>query len=522
MTSSPDAGAGSTGQAGVQSSALSPETERNTAESAGTGGSTGRVGGSRRRPGRRLATLVVLAHGLGLISSISALMSTRTPQGAIAWIVSLNTFPWVAVPAYWVFGRSRFQGYVTARQAEDFDLATVAREAGVELDSFLVQLPQERGGVTAAQRLAKLPFTRSNGVELLVDGDATFNSILGGIERATDYVLVQFYIVKDDGLGRRLKEAMIRKAREGIPVYFLFDEVGSYKLPDSFLEELRTAGVRARNFHSTQGPWNRFQINFRNHRKVVVTDGREAWVGGHNVGDEYLGLDPSFGPWRDTHVRIEGPAALSAQLSFLEDWHWATGETPRLEWEPVGSPDGDVAALILPSGPADRLETAWLMYLLAIHAARERVWIASPYFVPDEAVMGALQLAALRGVDVRILIPDNPDHLLVYLSAFAYLDEAMDSGIAIHRYTEGFLHQKVLLVDDAAAGIGTANLDNRSFRLNFEVTALFADTAFASQVEAMLEADFARSRAMTRADIDDRPFWFKLAVRAARLTAPVQ
>ena len=464
-------------------------------------------------------TLIVF-HVLGFLSSIHAVMSTRTSQGAIAWVVSLNTFPYIAVPAYWVFGRSTFRGYVTARQTGDLEIQHIVQTASAE-SADLRSTAARTGATRAAELLAEMPALRGNTVGLLIDGDATFASIFDGIEQARDYVLVQFYIVKDDGLGRELQSRLITKALEGVRVFFLYDEVGSYKLPGRYLEELRNAGVEAAAFHSRKGPRNRFQINFRNHRKIVVVDGRTAWVGGHNVGDEYLGKDSTFGHWRDTHLKIEGPAALAVQLSFFEDWHWATDAVPDLEWTPQHIDDDGVDVLIVPSGPADVLETAGLMFIHAINSAQDRIWIASPYFVPDEPVMAALQLAGLRGVDVRILIPDKPDHLLVYLAAYSYFDEAGSTGVKIYRYREGFLHEKAMLVDHQMAAVGTANFDNRSFRLNFEITAFVADEDFAAEVEQMFLDDFTASREMQPGDYADRSFWFKLAVRLARLTAPV-
>ncbi len=474
--------------------------------------------------GKMAALLLVVFHVLGFISSINAVMSARTSQGTIAWVVSLNTFPYLAVPAYWIFGRSQFQGYVTARQADHLGLLdSLEVEAANRLSELLVPAEETPPAARAAQRLATLPSLRQNAVELLIDGEATFASILAGIDRAQDYILFQFFIVKDDELGRQIQSRLIAKAKEGVRVFFLYDEVGSHRLPERYKNELRDAGVQVYNFHTRQGPRNRFQINFRNHRKIVVVDGHEAWIGGHNVGDEYMGRDPKFGRWRDTHVRIEGPAALAAQLSFCEDWHWATGDTPQLDWTPKGAADGsDIPILIVPSGPADEIETAALMFIHAINSAEERIWIASPYFVPDEAVIAALQLAGLRGVDVRILIPDRPDHLLVYLAAFSYFDDARRTGVEFYRYTDGFLHQKTMLIDDRAAAVGTANFDNRSFRLNFEITALVASPEFVSEVEEMFESDFARSRIIGDGEYRDRPFWFKLAVRLARLTSPVQ
>jgi cardiolipin synthase len=468
-----------------------------------------------------LAALAGLLHILGFISSVHAVMSTRTSQGAIAWAVSLITFPYVALPAYWVLGRNKFRGYVTARQEGDLEIQNLVGRAGEMVTPYVVPLGKENAAARAGVGLAKIPILSGNDAELLIDGEATFASMFEGIDRAREYILVQFYIVHDDELGRELQSRLIAKAREGVRVFFLYDEVGSHDLSKSYKQELGAAGVQLCDFHSRKGPRNRFQINFRNHRKIVVVDGKVAWVGGHNVGDEYLGKDPKMGAWRDTHAKIEGPAVMAVQLSFVEDWHWAADAVPEVSWQPQPVDTGDIDVLVVPSGPADALETAGLMFVHAINSATDRIWIASPYFVPDESVIGALQLAGLRGVDVRILIPDKPDHLLVYLAAFSFFDEASRTGVKIYRYTEGFMHGKSALVDDAVAAIGTANFDNRSFRLNFEITAFFSDSAFAAQVERMFEDDFARSREMVAADYEDRPFWFKLAVRLARLASPV-
>ncbi|MBE9582568.1 MAG: cardiolipin synthase [Proteobacteria bacterium] len=468
-----------------------------------------------------IPVVLVIAHLLGFVSSINALMTTRTSQGAIAWIVALNSFPVVSVPAYWVFGRNKFKGYVKARQALD-------ELHDQQIESIRNQvLPFERKfeeapGAMVGEQLAQLPFLGANGVELLIDGEQTFDSIMEGIARARKYILVQFYIIRDDGLGRRLKQGLIDKAREGVRIYLLYDEIGSHALPRTYIEEMRDAGIAVHSFHSTRGKRNRFQINFRNHRKIVVVDGKAGWVGGHNVGDEYLGKDPKFGPWRDTHVKITGPAVLEMQVPLLEDYHWATGKLLELDWNPVPAPEGDAAVLILPSGPADELETASLMYQQAIHSARQRIWIASPYFVPDESVLSALHLAVLRGVEIKILIPDVSDSKLVYYSTYAFIGELLRAGIQIYRYQPGFLHEKVFLVDDRVAGIGTANFDNRSFRLNFEVTALVVEAGLISAVGQMFQDDFARSTKMEIVDVENKPWWFQVLARASYLTAPIQ
>lgn len=468
-----------------------------------------------------MAAVLLVAQVLGFLSSLDALMGVRTAQGAIAWIVSLNTVPILAVPAYWVLGRTKFEGYVIQRQSSDSVAAPRTAALAKSLAPLVPEFARAPGAALAGQRLAAFPYLGGNEVELLVDGEATFGSLLEGIERAKDYVLVQFYIVRDDDLGQELRDRLVAKAREGVDVRFLYDEVGSGDLPRTYRESLEAAGAKVTRFGSTRGVGNSFQLNFRNHCKIVVVDGVEGWIGGLNVGDEYLGRDPEVGTWRDTHLRIAGPAALGLQLSFLEDWNWATGELlfDQLAWPT--EPRGDHAVLVLSSGPADRLETASLMYQQAIQGARQRIWISTPYFVPDGAILGALNLAALRGVDVRLLIPERSDNRIVDAAAESFLDPLLASGIRIHRYHDGFLHSKHFLIDDRVAGVGTANLDNRSLRLNFEITAIVADPRFAAEVEQMFENDFLHSRLWTREELAARGFWRRVFSRGAHLLSPV-
>lgn len=476
-----------------------------------------------RKHRRSLVTgFVIFAHLLGALTSVKALFETRTPQGTIAWIISLNTMPYVAVPAYWVFGQSSFNGYVSARQAEFADLDPVLQQAYRELIEDGLLLHSDEADFTAEERIARLPYTRFNDAELLIDGEATFDSIIESIAEAEDYILVQFYIIRNDGLGNRLRDALLERAVSGVRVYFIYDEIGSYQLPASWLNECRKGGIDIRPFNTRQGHTNRFQLNFRNHRKVVVIDGKTGFVGGHNVGDEYLGLSEEFGHWRDTHVKFTGPVVLATQVAFIEDWNWAANEIPELNWTAQKSEEGDMAALCLPTGPSDEQESCTLFFLHFINSARERLWIASPYFVPDEQIMSALQLAALRGVDVRILLPEDPDHLLVYLSSFSYLPTAEKAGIKIYRYGGGFLHEKAMLVDDRYSTIGTANFDNRSFRLNFEMTMIFDDEGFNGEVEQMFLDDFEASRLLDAEDLTEKSFPFRFAVKCSRLLDPIQ
>jgi cardiolipin synthase len=469
------------------------------------------------------AITAAVFHVLGIITAVQAIMETRTSQGAVAWALALISFPYIAVPAYWVFGRSKFRGFVVMRRASLAQTEGTASDYLAELKARnLIAFP-ERQKQLPLEKLAKLPFTVGNDVELLVDGKATFASIFHGIEQATSYILVQFYIVRADGLGNELKDRLTEKARQGVKVYFLYDEVGSMGLSEEYLNDMAAAGIQAHKFNTTKGRTNRFQLNFRNHRKIVVVDGHEAWVGGLNVGDEYLGKDPKFGPWRDTHARVCGPAAQSIQVSFVEDWHWAADEALKLNWQPVEAPSGRSAvALALPSGPADTLETCTLFFIKAILNAKRRLWIASPYFVPDEQFITAMQLAALQGVDVRLLIPRKTDNPLVNLTHWAYIENLKRLGVQIYWHEKGFMHQKVVLIDDDYATVGTANFDNRSFRLNFEITLAIADRQFNSEVAQMLEEDMKDSQLATTTELRAKNVLFRFAVRAAQLTAPIQ
>jgi len=450
------------------------------------------------------------------------LLSYRTAQGAIAWIIALVGLPYIAVPMFVLFGRSRFGGYVKARRMGDQSLTTLLDQ--FEKQTTSISNPGHEHFSDELQVLCKLsrqPFTSGNQCTLLKDGTATFEALFEAMEDARQYILLEFYIVRSDKVGQRIKAILERKLAQGVEVWFLYDDIGSVLLSRRWLNELSAAGARIASFGNGNVRRRRFQINFRNHRKLLVCDGKVGFVGGINLGDEYLGTAMDQEPWRDTHCRIEGPAVTGLQLAWLEDWHWASNIRPELDWHPSFDTGGDQQVLVLPTGPADTWETCTLFFLNSINNARTRIWIASPYFVPDFQIMNALQLAALRGVDVRILIPEKSDSRLIRLAAYSYLVQASQAGIGIYRYQPGFMHQKVVLVDDRYAAVGTANLDNRSMRLNFEITAVNTNEEFIRSVDAMLREDLEHCQRMTERDYQDRSILFRLSCRAVRLLAPL-
>ncbi len=456
----------------------------------------------------------------GIYFAIQAVMISRTPQASIGWGLVLVVFPYLGIPLFLVFGESRFSGYVLAGSGQEKDLDDALERTCRALEPFAVHLQEKYSDAEAlALNLRGLPATRGNRTKLLMDGEETFRAIFEAIDSARDYVVVQFFIVHDDGLGRKLKEKLLAAKRRGARCWLLFDGVGSRGIPKAFLEELLSGGVAVQSFITNRQFGRHFQMNFRNHRKLVIVDGRVAYIGGLNAGDEYMGLGP-LGSWRDTHMQVEGPAVQALQLSFLEDWRYATGRVPELPIEPRVF--GDEVVLPFASSPAEAWNITPAIYCEVIHDVRERLWIASPYLVPDPALRTALAHAALRGVDVRIILPQNPDHLFPWLSSFSFYPALRQAGVKIWRYQPGFMHQKVLLADNDFAIVGSINMDYRSFMLNFELAAAVCHEPFAKQVEAMLEADFARSKAEDLWKFERSSFWFRFKCRFAALMSPEQ
>ena len=476
-----------------------------------------------------VGTLVALAHILGVVAACHAILNTRTSQGAIAWAVSLVAMPYLTLVPYLFLGRSKFAGYADARRVENELLRARAHPPEWDEQASSTGLPMQALGarlVHSLTRLGGMPFLPGNSVRTLVNGTATFEAIFEAIENARHYVIVQFFIVRADALGEMFKDVLIAKAKQGVRVYFLYDSIGSFDLSHRYVAALTAGGVEMHPFATHRRFVNRLQLNFRNHRKIVSVDGERAFVGGHNIGVEYLGARPPLSPWRDTHIEVRGPAVASIQFVFTEDWHWATQQLPVFDMPAAPAaaerPAGhDMHCLVVPSGPADKQETCSLFFVEAINAARERIWITTPYLVPDEAVFAALRLAALRGVDVRIMIPCRRDHVVVFEASKLYAYDSLRAGIRIFRYQPGFLHQKVVLIDSMAAAIGSANLDNRSFRLNFEIMVLTVDRGFAEEVEAMLLEDFAESIEIDRNEYRHASALRRVLMHVARLFAPI-
>jgi len=462
-----------------------------------------------------IGVFFAVAELAGVLLAIDVVMRPRSSQGAVAWLVALIAIPILTIPFYLVFGRTRFEGYAEAMREKDARIGQHWTEWFTRMNQLTAK---PRAGLEVAEAvvpsLTKVPFTRGNQVELLLGGQATYTSMLDAIALAKDYIYVQFYIVRDDHSGRSLRDALIEKARSGVRVHFLYDEIGSIKLPASYLDTMRKESIEVSGFKTTRGRNNSLQLNFRNHRKLLVVDGQTGFIGGHNLGDEYL-------TYRDTHLKITGPAAQHIQLSFLKDWFWATEQIlqSNLTAEPVNEVGQAVA--IVNTGPADKNPNCSLLFTTLVDMAKDRLWLTSPYFVPDDVMVRSLQAAAVRGVDVRIILPAKADQRFIELASFTYYANMTDCGVRLFRYSGRFMHQKVILVDDLIAGVGTVNLDNRSLYLNFEATGLVADDAFVTQIENMLEDDLKVSEEVHSFHFNEKPFWFRASARVARLASPL-
>lgn len=367
-------------------------------------------------------------------------------------------------------------------------------------------------------------FTSNNKVEIFVDGNEKFDSLIADIEAAQHHIHLVYYIVRDDVLGRRLVKALAEKAAQGVEVKFLYDHIGSSRLPSRYFKILREAGGQEAAFFPSRIPYLNLKINYRNHRKLVIIDGQVGYIGGFNIGDEYLGLDKHFGEWRDTHLKVQGSAVLQMQAQFMMDWNLAaSGKIPLNEkYFPIMSNDiGNIGMQLVASGPDTEYQQIKNSYIKMIYAAKETISMQTPYFIPDGSLMTALKIASLSGVDVRIMLPSMPDHFFVYWATHSYLGELLDGGVKIYLYDRGFLHAKTLVIDGKVASVGTANLDIRSFKLNFEMNAFIYDTDTAAKLQHIFEMDTADSTELTTEIYAARPLFNRFKESISRLLSPI-
>lgn len=385
--------------------------------------------------------------------------------------------------------------------------------------------------------------TVDNTVEIFTDGEKKFADILREMERASRYIHIQYYIIKNDGVFQSMIPVLLKKAKEGVEVRILYDGMGGRFMPKKTWNRLKESGVMLGEFFPAFLGRLQLRVNYRNHRKIVVIDGRIGYVGGFNIGKEYISRDPRFGYWRDTHLKIGGGAVYSLQIRFALDWNYATKENLFKNMKYFGMADGErtshidagslfqpaackegqrpIGIQIITSGPDSSIRQIRDNYLELFHKADQRIYIQTPYFVPDDAVLSALQIAGRSGVDVRLMIPCKPDHPFVYWATYSYVGDLLDAGVRCYTYENGFLHAKGVVVDGRVCCYGTANMDIRSFELNFEVNAIIYDEITSAYMEEIFVKDLKRCREITREIYDRRDLWIRIREQCSRLLSPL-
>lgn len=470
---------------------------------------------------------------LSIIISLSVIfigvvifLENRHPAQTLTWLVVFGSFPLVGFIFYLLFGRNNRkekmfrEKYFLDKQA----FLKIEREYDPASEEKVLQLGSHQQKLfSLAQKIGNSPISFATSTKVLSNGIETFSEILQEIKKATHHIHLEYYIVRHDDLGNQIKELLIEKSKQGVKVRFLYDAVGSWQLSKKYITELRHAGIEMIAFGPVKLPFLNSKFNFRNHRKIIVIDGTVGFVGGLNIGDEYLGRDESFGFWRDTHLMIKGEAVRTLQLIFLQDWHYLTNQSlltveylsPELEENIHGG------VQLISGGPDNEWSVIKNIYFSMITSARKSVWIATPYFIPDEDIFSAIKIAALSGIDVRILVPQRPDKRIVFHASRSYFPELFEAGVKVFEYKKGFMHSKIVIVDHELASIGTSNMDMRSFHLNFEVNAFLYRTRSTQKLVDEFLQDIQDSIEIDASIFNKRHFGLRVLESTSRLLSPL-
>jgi cardiolipin synthase len=444
---------------------------------------------------------------------------------AIAWCLLVLGLPVFGAVLFVLFGYQSVHRPLRRKQRHrrSFRVKNPAGRHPMHVEAEQEEDPDRtwEGMGRLARKLDAYPVTAGNRINFYTEGRPAFDDMIAAIRAAKHHVHLEFFIFQYDELGRCFLDLLAQKAQQGVEVRLLYDAMGSRKIGRWRLRKLRAAGGKHAAFLSLNPFRKRIQVNLRNHRKILVVDGRVAFTGGLNIGDEYLGLR-RLGHWRDTFLRVEGPTVESLQRTFIEDWDFASGESIEGEkYYQAAADPGDAEVQVIESGPDQEVKAIREVYFAAAFRARRRLWVTTPYYVPDAGLRDALCLAGRTGVDVRVLLPLAADHTAVHYASLYYIPELLDAGVKVYQYTNGFIHSKVWLADGQWASVGTANVDNRSLLLNFEVNCLIYTQSLVAELEQQFLADLAQSIEVEPRKFARRPVMNKVAENFFRLFSPV-
>ena len=476
-----------------------------------------------------IAAIIFVINVLFAIGIIFFERNRKNIGATFAWLAALFFMPVLGFVLYLIFGQ-------TFNREKMFNVkAELDAKQKSLLKGQLEELQEYKAGPSDNELNKYLAMahmllvsdmalvTENNQIQVYTDGNDKFNALLDAIKNAKQHIHIEYYIIRNDDLGHKVVAALAAKAKEGVEVRLIYDGLGCAKLPRKFFKELTDAGGQVAGFFERKIPVLNIRVNYnknyRDHRKIVVIDGTTGFVGGFNIGDEYLGKGP-LGYWRDTHLKLNGYAVGMLQVRFFQDWSFAAKEV--LDAEPKYFPKeqdvtGDSAVQIVSCGPDTQWEPIKKGFIALINSATETIYIQSPYFVLDESVMEALKIAALTGVDVRVMIPCKPDHPFVYWTSYANVGELLAVGARAYTYDNGFIHSKTVVVDGLASSVGTANWDVRSFRLNFETNAFIYDQEIAAVLKTAFENDIKKSTEITKQMYTERSTKIRIKESISRL-----
>lgn len=461
---------------------------------------------------------------------IAISLERKNPTSAIAWLFFMAIFPGIGFFFYILLSQNIAKRKIFKYTDEEED-ATVTflvqqREAFENGTFHFHDKDTERhlDMILFHNKLSESYYTQNNSVQIYTHGQSKFDDLLKDIKAAKNHIHLQYYIVKNDSLSKKIFEACMEKSAEGVDVRLLIDHVGGRSIPRSTIRRLRNYGCKVAFFFPSMFKFFNMKANYRNHRKIAVIDGDIGYVGGFNIGDEYLGYKKKFGKWRDTHLRLIGDSVVPLQMRFLLDWRNASNEkVPRMSdyLHANENPGGNAGIQIVSSGPDNHNEQIKQGYIKMINSAKKYIYIQTPYFVPDESILEALKIAAVSGVDVRIMFPNKPDHIFVYWATYSFIGELLEYGARAFIYDDGFIHTKAIMVDDFLSSVGTCNFDIRSFRLNFEVNAFIYDKETTGKLRATFDSDIHVSRELTQEAYRDRSWIIKVKESISRLFSPI-
>lgn len=451
--------------------------------------------------------------------AVVILLEKRNPYKTIAWLLIFIAFPIGGYVLYSFFGRDIRRDKVYKNLQDCDRCECMLKENRANIPGAAPPFPRIS---TLIENTSALPVQYHNTARVLTNGPSAFREIIKELKKAQHHIHAEYYIIRDDKLGRKIRDILINKAKAGVEVRILYDGVGSLQLPGTFFKPLKEAGGEIAVFLPLKFPFLDYRTNYRNHRKILLIDGKVGFLGGLNIGDEYLSGGKAFSFWRDTHIKLKGDSVYSLQAIFLQDWSCAVGEaTDCTDYFPSHDISASKPIQIVASSPDSKWNSMQKLYVRMATMARSKLYITTPYLVPDESLLIALKISALSGVDVRILAPGIPDKRIVHWASRSYYEELMDAGIRIYEYNRGFIHAKVVQVDNRIASVGTANLDIRSLHLGYEVNAVIYDEGIVKTLEEDFFRDLKQSVEINPVAWAERSFRKHLAEATARLFSPL-